>query len=85
MIKRTDDTGKWIIMDSKRLGYNLSNKVLYANVNNAEESGTTALYSNGFKVRETWDAVNANTGEFIYAAFAEFPLVSSNDIPGLAR
>ena len=85
MIKRTDDTGKWIIMDSKRLGYNLSNKVLYANVANAEESASTALYSNGFKVRETWDAVNANTGEFIYAAFAEFPIVSSNDVPTVAR
>ena len=85
MIKRTDDTGKWIIMDSKRQGYNMSNKVLYANANNAQESATTALYSNGFKVRETWTGVNANTGEYIYAAFAEFPFVSSNSKAGTAR
>ena len=43
------------------------------------------ILSNGFKVRSSSALINKNTYNYIYAAFAEFPIVSSNDVPGLAR
>ena len=43
------------------------------------------LLSNGFKLRSTGGDNNTNGATFIYLAFAEFPTVSSNDIPGVAR
>jgi hypothetical protein len=43
------------------------------------------ILSNGFKCRSADGAVNTVSGNYIYAAFAEFPIVSSNDNPGVAR
>ena len=40
--------------------------------------------SNGFKCRSNTSRINLND-TFIYSAFAQFPMVSSNDIPGVAR
>ena len=42
--------------------------------------------SNGFKLRGTnSNAWNASGGTYIYMAFAEEPLVSSNGVPATAR
>jgi hypothetical protein len=41
--------------------------------------------SNGFKIRGTGTAENANGGTYIYMAFAEEPLVGTNNIPATAR
>ena len=74
LIKRTDTTGNWVMLDSKREGYNVDNDPLYANLNNAE--GTDDLVditSNGFKLRSTNADCNASGGTYIYAAFAENP------------
>jgi len=82
--KMIDGTSDWYVFDSKRLGYNVDNNSLFANAADAE--GTTDridLVSNGFKWRTV--GANNNTNTFMYSAFAEFPMVSSNDIPGLAR
>jgi hypothetical protein len=74
MMKRTDTTGNWVMLDGKREGYNVDNDPLYANLTNVE--GTDDLLditSNGFKLRSTNADVNANAGTYIYAAFAENP------------
>jgi hypothetical protein len=74
MLKRTDSTSNWTILDLKREGYNVDNDPLFPNLNNAE--GTTDLadlLSNGFKLRSTDASVNASAGTYIYAAFAENP------------
>ena len=42
------------------------------------------MLSNGFKARSVSSQVNS-AQEYVYAAFAEFPTVSSNDVPGVAR
>ena len=74
LVKRTDSTGNWTILDNKREGYNVDNDPLYPNLSDAE--GTTDLVdivSNGFKVRSTDTSVNANGGTYIYMSIAENP------------
>jgi hypothetical protein len=72
MIKRTDTTSNWTIIDTAREGYNVDNDPLYPNLADAE--GTTDLadiLSNGFKLRSTDASVNASSGTYVYAAFSE--------------
>ena len=85
--KRSDSTGSWYIYDNKREGYNPNNDYLYPDGNYVEGTADTIdLLSNGFKIDGTTDtSQNASGGEYIYAAFAEFPFVSSNSIPTVAR
>ena len=80
-------SGNWTIWDTKREGYNSTNDEIYANTSAAEGFGNVYvdLVSNGFKWLVTDGMVNGDGGDYIYAAFAEFPTVSSNDLPGLAR
>jgi hypothetical protein len=72
MIKRTDTTSNWTIIDTAREGYNVDNDPLYPNLFDAE--GTTDLadiLSNGFKLRSSDASVNASSGTYIYVAFSE--------------
>ena len=88
MMKRTVTTGKdWIIMDDKRLGYNPDNEQLRANETGIEYSNEYIdILSNGFKIKSADTDVNSpDDADYIYIAFAEFPLVSSNNIPTVAR
>jgi hypothetical protein len=79
MIKRTDNTGFWTMLDSSRLGYNVTDKPLYANVSNAEATAQgTDFIASGFKVRATDNDVNTSSGTYIYVAFAENPFKFSN-------
>jgi len=87
--KKTSGVGDWIIWDNKRDGYNETLKRLYPNVTAAEESSTTQgvdFLSNGFKLKGTTsNAWNSGGDTYIYMAFAEEPLVSSNEVPATAR
>jgi len=86
----------WSIFDTTRQTFNVNaGKTLYANKSSAEgirgngsDSSTTIpgidMLSNGFKCRVLNDEVN-NTNDFIYMAFAENPLVGTNNIPATAR
>ena len=87
IIKRTDSTGNWNIIDNKRLGRNPNNPRLTPNANTAEDSAdaTTDILSNGFKLKSTSQYVNYSGGSYIYMAFAEAPLVGSNNVPCTAR
>jgi hypothetical protein len=74
LIKRTDTTSNWTILDTSRLGYNVDNNPLYPNLADAE--ATTDLLditSNGFKLRSTDASVNASGGTYIYASWASSP------------
>jgi hypothetical protein len=75
MVKRTDTTSNWTILDDLREGYNVDNDPLYPNLSNAEGTADLAdLLSNGFKLRSTDASVNASGGTYIFAAFAEQPV-----------
>ena len=84
--KMTVGTANWVLHDNKRLGYNANNNQLYPNTNGAADTNDYLdILSNGFKLRDSAASVNGTTDPYIYAAFAEFPIVSSNDIPTVAR
>lgn len=73
LIKRTDSTGFWVMLDNKRKTYNVNDAVLYANSSNAEATGQSIDFlSNGFKLRTTDSDVNTS-GNYVYAAFSENP------------
>ncbi len=99
MIKCSSSSGSytsWSMFDTTRQTFNVNaGKTLYANKNSAEgvrgngsDSSTTIpgidMLSNGFKCRVLNDEVN-NTADYIYMAFAEAPLVGSNNVPCTAR
>ena len=84
----TDSSTNWQIHDSARSPYNLSVNRLNANDNSAEVSTTGDSFdilSNGFKARGTASNSNTNASTYIYLAFAERPLVGTNNIPATAR
>jgi len=84
MLKRSDTTGTWQMLDSKRDTFNVTDEILVADSPAAEFTGTGTggyLYdftSNGFKVREDNSYTNASGGTYIYMAFAENPFKYSN-------
>jgi hypothetical protein len=84
IIKRTDVNEEWIMTDSKR-GYPQSWNYLLPS-NNAAESASGLPYdflSNGIKFRTT--SQNESGSSYVYMAFAENPLVGTNNIPATAR
>ena len=89
MIKRTNGTGNWKMVDSKRLGYNPDNNDLYADLSNAEDTADYGdIVSNGFKWRSNEATYNGSGDTFIYMAFASNPFVAtsgSDAIPVTAR
>ena len=89
IVKRTNSTGNWQLLDTKRLGYNVENRTIYPNSDIAEQDEDDAdILSNGFKLRGTGTDVNGNGDTYIFMAFAEEPLVvnlTPNGIPATAR
>ena len=74
LIKRSDGSGNWIMVDSIRLGYNASNNVLQANLANAEGTYNYCnILSNGFKIQGTDASGNASGSTYVYYAVAENP------------
>ena len=74
LLKRTDSAIAWIVYDTARNTYNVTNSVLQPNVSTAEVTGVDIdVLSNGFKLRTTDAAGNASGGTYIYMAFAENP------------
>ena len=87
--KRTDTAGSyWRIFDNKRStsGKNVIDKRIFPQAAEAEDTAAAIDFcSNGFKMRGTSGAENASGGTYIYMAFAENPIVGSNNIPAIAR
>ena len=92
MIKAASSAGdmtyaSWLLVDSKRDTYNVSDAGLFANKNASEGtrgdgSGTAGTWldivSNGFKIRYGGTEVNGVSGQtYVYAAFAEHPFKTS--------
>ena len=98
IIKRTDTTGSWFLIDSVRdintLGAantkgsaEAQHQQLFADASDAEatyNSSAGDFLSNGYKLKGTNASTNASGGTFIYLAFAEHPLVSSKGVPTTA-
>jgi hypothetical protein len=76
LMKRTDSTGDWVLVDAKRPGYNVQGGALFPNLSAVEDTSTVVdITSNGFKIRNTGLAYNGTS--MIFAAFAESPFKHS--------
>ena len=87
LLKNTTTAGEWwIINDNKRDIDNPIQKDLFSNNSNTEASHDRMDFvSNGFKMRSTANNSNKSGNIFVFMAFAENPLVGTNNIPALAR
>jgi hypothetical protein len=86
MVKCTSHSEPWLVWDNKRIAYNVKNWRLMPNQTVVEnQSEEIDILSNGFKMRSSGAHMNGSGRDYMYAAFAEFPLVSSNDVPTVAR
>ena len=86
IIKKTDTTNSWMVGDNKINPFNVTDNMLRADLNNAQQSGNYVDYlSNGFKPRLSGNAFNGSDGTYIYMAFAENPFVTSTGVPATAR
>ena len=89
MIKRTDSSSDWNIMDNKRaVSFNPNTKELYSNSGQVEATGGQTIrdyLSNGFKLRGTSSGTNASGANYIYMAFSASSFVNSNGVPNNAE
>lgn len=100
-IKNSETVSDWYVWDNKRpttSGQGIAASYWNSNATVLSQNATTAevtnhgaaehpidFLSNGFKVRTTSSARNGDGYQILYAAWAEFPCVSSNSKPGVAR
>jgi len=80
LLKVSSTTGDWVIYDTSRNTYNVTDLYLYPNSSAAEGgSGTPRLdiLSNGFKLRQSGQD-NTSGATYIYMAFAENPFKYAN-------
>ena len=87
ILKNTSITGNWQIMDNRRNTYNAVDTLLKPNDSIADQTPSDAkdFLSNGFKLRNSAGEDNGSGNNFIYMAFAEAPLVGTNNVPCTAR
>lgn len=88
LFKKSSDTGRWLIYDTKRDTYNYVHHRLVAEASDSENTGSgddIDIYSNGWKLRNPYSQTNASGAKFIYLAFAENPFVTSGAVPVTAR
>ena len=79
-------TGSWGMLDNKRDPFNVTDATLTANGSGAEAQDLDFDFvSNGVKIRSAGGSNNQSGATYIYIAFAESPLVSSNGVPNTAR
>lgn len=71
MIKRTDDTANWRILDSGRSPSNPRNKELFPNLDNIESPFSAANFnSTGFEIITSDANYNNSSGTYLYLAIA---------------
>jgi hypothetical protein len=88
LCKKSSASGdSWTILDNKRDPYNVADARLFPDQNAAESTSTDVgdFLSNGFKIRTDAGTWNDSDGTYLYAAFAEAPLVNSEGVPTTAR
>jgi hypothetical protein len=80
MVKRTDTTQNWFMLDTARNTSNAVDNYLMANTSDADATFSPSqidFISNGFKLRGTAAGLNASGGTYIFAAFASSPFKNS--------
>ena len=87
LLKQSNASGEhWRLLDSTRSPFNQVNKHLAPSIAGLESAETGCDFlSNGFKLRDGDTHQNGDGHDYVYAAFAEQPFVSSTGIPCTAR
>ena len=86
LVKRTNGSENWTIMDSARDPSNVAVNKLHPNTTGGTDAGATIdILSNGFKNKTTNAGANGSGDSYIYMAFAEEPFVASNFNVATAR
>jgi len=86
IVKCSNTTFNWVVEDNKRNTFNVVDKYLLPNTSDAEGTLTLVDFlSNGIKMRTTDNSHNGSGNTYIYMAFAENPLVGTNNVPTTAR
>ena len=89
MYKKSNASGRWTMEDNKRDPFNVATHGLSADSSDSENTGSgywdVDLLSNGFKFKTSEQETNGSGQSYIYMAFAEAPLVGSNNVPCTAR
>ena len=71
MVKRSNTTGNWVMLDNKRATSNPRNKALFANLSVAEDTGySTNFNSSNFEIKDDGHDLNISGHTYIYMAFA---------------
>jgi len=85
--KKTSATSNWHIYDNQRANpFNVVSGKLVANTAEAEAVGAECDFlSNGVKIRASGSDLNGSGAGFIYMAFAENPIVTTDGLPATAR
>jgi len=80
LFKNSSASSQWILLDTARNTYNVSNAYLEPNTSDAENTASTVcdILSNGFKIRTTGTDFNDSGNTYIYMAFAESPFKYAN-------
>jgi hypothetical protein len=79
LIKRSDSTSGWGMIDTARGTYNSVTNYLQADSSGAEQTDNQFdILSNGFKCRLSGNLTNTSGGTYIFMAFAEHPFKISN-------
>ena len=87
MIKSTQASMNWDIIDTARSTSNVMDDYLTANTSEPEGTSSTKnidFLSNGFKCRDD-NNINFSDHTYFYMAFAENPFVTSTGVPTTAR
>ena len=86
-LKSSTYAESWSITDNRRLGYNGSSAFVKADASQSEATDlpNPDFLSNGFKLKTNDNVYNKNTQTYIFMAFAEAPLVGTNNVPANAR
>ena len=86
LVKKSSSTGHWVLIDNKRDPINVKSKYLLPDDAGVEASFTDRDFlSNGFKMRNSNTDRNGSGATYIYMAFAEAPLVGTNNVPCNAK
>ena len=88
LVKKSSASGEdWAIYDNKRNTFNEVDEALFPSATTAETNVGDGLdfCSNGIKIRDSGGELNTSGATYIYMAFAESPIVSSNGVPATAK
>ncbi len=87
VIKKATADDNWVLLDNRRDISPNPHKLAYFPNTGGDDAGDylTDFVSNGFKIRSSTGSLNTASATYIYWAFAEAPLVGSNNVPATAK